>query len=94
MVSLMVACAFFPSNLKKFFNHLDIGSKDITLGEFTARLSSVRAVASEADATIHGMKTTDCDANRNRQAVPPIERMISEVHVPLGVEFVLQLWLD
>ena len=75
----VLVCAYDCSNMKKILNHIDRSSKDIKQGGYVVRMISLGDVADQFSPTAHGMKATDYDVKRNRQAVPPVERMVDKV---------------
>lgn len=68
---------------KKMFNQLDRTSKHLVMGDQTVTLAAIWAVVNDYPPWKHGVRLSDLSPKRNRQNVPPIERMSSRVcHVP------------
>jgi len=84
-VAFSLLCVHVSSDGKKMINHIDRGSKTLTFGTppgpplHVVKLSSFGAVAQCYPAHEHGLRSTDYQANRNRQSVPILEHLTSDV---------------
>lgn len=72
----MLCC---DSNVKKYINTMQRASKHLILGNDTVSMAALLWVVDKHDVTHHGLHPTDVSSQRNRQSVPPVQRMMSEV---------------
>lgn len=72
-------CVCLCSNVKKFVNTMQRASKMLTIGDHFVSMATLDWLTTIYPVTDHGLHPTDITNSRNRQSVPPVERIMSEV---------------
>ena len=73
----------FHSNWKKLFNHIDRTTKYLVIGRYHVTKAAIFAVMRAFPSWKHKIRSSDPSSKRNRQNVPPIEHMTSDVRLLL-----------
>ncbi len=76
-VLLVTAC--WCSNVKKLFNAMGHTSRSLRIGKYQMSMSQLYVLYEGTDPSSTGIWRTDVDEQRNKQNVPPVLRMVSEV---------------
>jgi hypothetical protein len=76
---VLLATVCWCSNVKKLFNGISQASRTLRIGRYQMSMSQLYVLYEGTDPSSTGIWRTDVDEQRNKQNVPPVLRMVSEV---------------